>query len=32
VSDVARQLGITRTSVYRIIGEPKRDASEREAA
>jgi DNA invertase Pin-like site-specific DNA recombinase len=32
VSDVARQLGITRTSVYRIIGEPKRAAGGREAA
>lgn len=32
VSEVARRLGITRTSVYRIIGESKRDAREREAA
>ena len=32
VSDVARQLGITRTSVYRIMGELKRDTGGREAA
>jgi DNA invertase Pin-like site-specific DNA recombinase len=31
-SEVARRLRITRTSVYRIIGDPKRDAGEREAA
>lgn len=31
-SDVARRLGITRTSVYRLLGPAKRDAGEREAA
>jgi DNA invertase Pin-like site-specific DNA recombinase len=32
VSEVARRLGITRTSVYRLLGPAKRDAGEREAA
>jgi DNA invertase Pin-like site-specific DNA recombinase len=31
-SEVARRLGITRTSVYRLLGPAKRDAGEREAA
>ena len=31
VSEIARRLGITRTSIYRLLGSAKRDAGEREA-